>query len=303
MNRPAQKAIHLIFQIFKIKVAVFPRRMSLFCGRVLGMVFYLLDKRHRKVALKNLKVAFGHMSSPMERKRVARGSFMHFGQVLMDLIKFMTLSPEKRDALLTISGGAHLEEALKKGKGALIVTAHYGNWEMGISGLARFGKVDVIARALDNAFIENELRDLRGRLGAKVIYKNQAVRQTLRALEDNRIVAILIDQNVLRDQAIFVDFFGKTAATTPALAMFHLRAESPIIPGFCYPTPSHKYHMHLYEPVRVTLSGEREKDVIAITQVCTQAIEDQIRLNPQYWLWFHDRWRTQPEVSFNSGKI
>ncbi|MFC2164243.1 lysophospholipid acyltransferase family protein [Acidobacteriota bacterium] len=303
MNRPAQKAIYLIFQIIKFKVSIFPRRMSLFFGRVLGLVFYHLDKRHRRVALKNLTIAFGHSSSPRERRKIARGSFMHFGQVLMDLIKFMTLSPEKRDSLLTVSGGEHLVTALGKGKGALIVTAHYGNWEMGISGLAQFGKVDVIARALDNEFIERALHDLRAHLGAKVIYKNQAVRQTFRALEDNRIVAILIDQNVLRDQAIFVDFFGKKAATTPALAMFQLRSNAPVIPGFCYPTPSHKYHMQLYESVQLTLSGDRETDVTAITQACTQAIEEQIRQNPQYWLWFHDRWRTQPEVPFKSAKI
>jgi KDO2-lipid IV(A) lauroyltransferase len=131
-------------------------------------------------------------------------------------------------------------------------------------------------------------------LGARVIYKNQAARETLRSLKDNRIVAILIDQNVLREQATFVDFFGKTAATTPALATFHLRTEAPIIPCFCYPTPSRTYHLQLYESVQVTLSGDRETDVATITRACTRTIEDQIRQNPQYWLWFHDRWRSQP---------
>lgn len=303
MNRPAQKAIYLIFKIVKFKVSIFPRRMSLFFGRVLGMVFYLLDKNHRKVALKNLTIAFGSSSSPGERKKIARGSFMHFGQVLIDLIKFMTLSPQRKESLLTVSGREHLTAALGKGKGALVVTAHYGNWEMGIPGLAQNGKVDVIARALDNEFIERELQDLRACLGARVIYKNQAVRQTFRALEDNRIVAILIDQNVLRDQAIFVDFFEKSAATTPALATFHLRTGAPIIPAFCYPTASNTYNLQLHKPVQVSRTGDREADVISITQACTQIIEDQIRQNPLYWLWFHDRWRTQPEAPSDSGKI
>jgi KDO2-lipid IV(A) lauroyltransferase len=286
--------MYLIYRIFKFKVGLFPRRLSLFFGRLLGTLFYLLDKKHRKVALKNLAVAFGESHSLRERKKIARGSFMHFGEILMDLIKFTTLSPEKRDALLAVSGGEHLEEALKKGKGALISTAHYGNWEIGISGLARYGNVDVIARALDNEFIEKELLALRASLGARVIYKNEAARETLRALKDNRFVAILTDQNVLREQAIFVDFFGKTAATTPALATFHLRTEAPIIPCFCYPTSDLTYHMQFFEPIQISLSGDRERDVIAITQANTKAIEDQIRRNPQYWLWFHDRWRTQP---------
>jgi len=295
MNRPLQKTIYFVFLIIKYKAAILPRRVILFWGRVLGLIFYLLDKRHRDVALKNLTLALGGSSSPGDRKKIARRSFMHFGQMLMDLIKFMTLCSEKRDALLTVSGGKHLENALRRGKGALIVTAHYGSWEMGISGLARFGKVDAIARALDNEFIEKELHNLRASLGARVIYKNRAARETLRSLKDNHIVAILIDQNVLREQAIFVDFFGKEAATTPALATFHLRTGASIIPGFCYPTPARTYHLQLSEPLQITLSGNREIDVAAITQACTRTIEDQIGQNPQYWLWFHDRWRTQPK--------
>jgi KDO2-lipid IV(A) lauroyltransferase len=297
MNRTAQKTLYLLYWILKLKVALFPRRMGLFFGRLLGALVYALDKKHRKVALTNLAIAFGDSTSPRERHKIAQKSFMHFGEILLDLIKFTTLSPEKRDTLLTISGGEHLEEALKGGQGVLISTAHYGNWEMGISGLARYGSVDAIARALDNEFIEKELLALRGSLGARVIYKNQAARETLRALKDNRIVAILIDQNVLREQAIFVDFFGKTAATTPALATFHLRTKAPILPGFCYPTSDFNYHLQLFEPIQVPLSGDRERDVIAITQASTQAIEDQIRRNPQYWLWFHDRWRTQPKTN------
>ena len=294
MNRPAQKTIYLIYRIIKFKLALFPRRMDLSFGRLLGNLFYLLDKKRRKVALTNLAIAFGDSSPPQERKKIARSSFRHFGGVLIDLIKLTTLSPEKRNALLTLSGGEYLEEALLRGKGVLISTAHYGNWEMGISGLARYGKVDVIARALDNEFIEKDLLALRTGMGARVIYKNQAARETLRALKDNRIVAILIDQNVLRELAIFVDFFGKKAATTPALATFHIRTEAPIIPAFCYPTADHTYHLRLFEPIQISLSGDREKDVMAITQASTQVIEDQIRRNPQYWLWFHDRWRSQP---------
>jgi len=297
-----QKVAHIIFLIIKYKAALFPRGISLFFGRFLGLLFFLLDKRHRNLALKNVTIAFSHSLSLAERKKIARGSFIHFGQVLMDLIKFTTLSPQKRDALLTVRGGEHLEDALRKGKGALICAAHYGNWEMGISGLARFGKVDVIARALDNRYIERELLAFRASSGAKIIYKNQAARETLRALKNNRIVAILIDQNVLPEQAIFVKFFGKTAATTPALATFHLRTEAPIIPAFCYPTPANTYHLQLYEPIQVTLSGNHEKDVAIITQTCTTIIEDKIRHNPLYWLWFHDRWRSQPESPVETGK-
>jgi KDO2-lipid IV(A) lauroyltransferase len=107
-------------------------------------------------------------------------------------------------------------------------------------------------------------------------------------------VAILIDQNVLHDEAIFVDFFGKKAGTTPALATFHLRTGAPIIPAFALPTPSRGYHIQFHEALEFSPTGDLRRDIQHITQVCTKTIEDQIREKPEFWLWFHDRWRAQP---------
>ena len=223
-------------------------------------------------------------------------AFSHFGEVLFDLIKFSSLSEQKKQNLLTIEGEENVKTALTKEKGVLIVTAHYGNWELGIIILSKLGKIDVIARALDIKRLEDELLAIRESFGGRVIYKQQAMRQTLRSLKENRIVAILIDQNVLHDQAIFVDFFGKLAATTPALATFHLRTGAPIIPAFSLPRASRGYHIRLLEPLEFTLSGDVSADVQHITQECTKIIEDQIRAKPEFWLWFHDRWRTQPKI-------
>jgi KDO2-lipid IV(A) lauroyltransferase len=105
----------------------------------------------------------------------------------------------------------------------------------------------------------------------------------------------LIDQNVLRQQAVFVDFFGKKAATTPSLASFSLRTKAPLIPIFCYPTSSHAYHLKIFSPLSTTLGGNYHQEVLKITQICTKIIETQIRKNPDYWFWFHNRWKTRPE--------
>jgi KDO2-lipid IV(A) lauroyltransferase len=115
-------------------------------------------------------------------------------------------------------------------------------------------------------------------LGARVISKYHASRNVLQALRRNEIVAILIDQNVLREESVFVDFFNKKASTTPGLAMFHLRTEATIIPAFCYPTRDNKY-----------------TNILNITQACTKVIEEQIRARPESWLWFHDRWKSRPK--------
>jgi KDO2-lipid IV(A) lauroyltransferase len=289
------KVAHLIFLGFKGFIRLFPRKACLAIGRILGRIVYSFDKKHRDIALKNLHIAFGERKTIKERKQIARNSFKHFGSALFDIIKFSSLSEGKREALLSIEGEEHVRNALEKGKGALILTAHYGNWELGISSLAKHGEFHVIARALDIERLENELLIIREGFGAKVIYKQQATRHTLRALKENQIVAILIDQNVLHDQAIFVEFFGKPAGTTPALATFHLRTGAPIIPAFCSPLPASGYFIKILEGFEFSPTGDHSADVLLITQECTKIIEKQIRDKPEFWLWFHDRWRTQPE--------
>lgn len=294
MAKKSQKFIYALFQGFKGLITVLPRNLCLLLGRILGHAVFFCDNKHRRIALKNLQIAFGGNISLSTQKRIARRSFAHFGEVLFDLIKFSRLSGPKREQLLSIEGKEHMQAALARGNGALIVTAHLGNWEFGIILLSRLGRFNVIARALDDRRLEEELLALRESFGAKVIYKQQALRQTLRLLKDNEIAAILIDQNVLHDQAIFVDFFGKPAATTPSLALFHLRSGAPIVPAFCLPTASKGYHTRLFKPLEFPSTGNHGADVKYITQECTRIIERQIRENPEFWLWFHDRWRTQP---------
>ena len=295
MSEFGHKLAHLLFLGFNAFIRLLPRKACLAIGRMLGHTVYSLDKKHRDIALKNLHIAFGERKTITERRHIARNSFKHFGSALFDIIKFSSLSEGKRETLLSIEGEEHVRNALKKGKGALILTAHYGNWELGIYPLAKHGEFHVIARALDIERLEKELLIIREGFGAKVIYKQQATRQTLRALKENQIVAILIDQNVLHDQAIFVEFFGKPAGTTPALATFHLRTGAPIIPAFCSPLPTQRYFIKILGSLEFSPTGDHSADVLRITQECTKIIENQIRDKPEFWLWFHDRWRSQPK--------
>jgi len=285
----------LLFQITKAILSVLSRTLCLSLGKTLGLSFYYLDKRHRLIALSNLKIAFGKELSASELKRIARNSFMHFGKTFMDIIKFPHLEEKKRNALINVEGEENLHKALREKKGALFFSAHYGRWEIIPFFLAKKGKLSIIARPLDNKLLEKELLKLRTSQGSNVIYKHQATKKILQSLRAREMVALMIDQNVLRQQAVFVDFFGKKAATTPGLAAFFLRTKSPIIPIFCYPTLSHAYSIKIFSPLSITLGGNYNQEVLKITQICTKIIETQIRKNPEYWFWFHNRWKTRPE--------
>jgi len=292
----------LIFKAFRGLVRTLPRPVCLSLGRGLGFLAYALDGRHRRLALSNLRTAFGDGMTGRARSRTARASFLHFGATLFDIFKLAGRGHAEVASRISVEGAENLRAALRQGKGALLFTAHFGNWEVGSVPIARMGRLSVVARPLDNARLERELLAVRSRLGAEIIYKSWATRPILHALRRNEMVAILIDQNVLRDQAVFVDFFGKPAATTPALATFHLRTGAPLLPVFCVPGPPRGYRLKIHPPLRIRPEGDFGRDVLKITQVCTKIIEGEIRERPGLWLWFHNRWKSRPAGAPSGAK-
>ena len=281
------RALRLLFRLL-------PRSACLWIGEAVGGTVFRLDGKHRRLAMANLLTAFGPALDPAARRRLARDSFRHFGRVTADNLKWNHLRPARRAALLKVSGAEHIRRALGEGKGGLIFTAHFGNWEVAAEAVAALAPLSVVARPLDSPLLEDEVTRFRERRGTSVISKFRAARPILQALGKNELVAILIDQNVLRSQAVFVDFFGRPAATTPGLAAFHLRSRSPLIPVFCSPGPSSSYRVEIGEPLTFAPGGEFERDVLKITQACTKMIETEIRRNPGLWFWFHNRWKSRP---------
>jgi KDO2-lipid IV(A) lauroyltransferase len=278
-----------------VSAAVFfiPRPAVLVLGRCLGRLFYRVSPRHRRIARANLEIAFGKEKTAGQRRAIARASFAHFGRVTLETIKFSHYSPDRILRLIDIEGGEHLERALAAGKGALAFTAHYGNWETITPTFLRFGPLYAIVRRLDNRLVDRRLTALRIRMGGGAIDKMGAARPILRVLKSGGILAILIDQNVLRGEAVFVDFFGRSAATTPGLATFHILMGAPLVPIFCLPR-GRRLLWRILPPPEIPLTGRREADVLKITQFCTKMIEDQIRRAPEWWLWMHKRWNTRP---------
>jgi KDO2-lipid IV(A) lauroyltransferase len=294
MTTPSRILNFILYGGLQFAAIVFPRPVLLFKGRVWGFFLYFLDKKHRTLAHQNIAIAFPDKSLSFRRK-IARKSFIQFGEVIFDLLKISHFSNKKISRLLAIEGEQYLEKALKEKKGVLLFSAHYGNWEIASFLLSRISKLHVVARPLDSFFWEKKILNLRKKLGASVIYKHEAARKVMKALHNQETVAILIDQNVLRSQAIFVNFFGKQAATTPSLATFHLRTLAPIVPVFCYPEKDHTYRVQIMPPVQVASGEKNDQSVLKITQICSKIIENQIRSRPQFWFWVHNRWKTRPK--------
>jgi Kdo2-lipid IVA lauroyltransferase/acyltransferase len=261
-------------------------------GAALGRLAYYVDRRHRRVALRNLARAFPSRTEA-DRATIARSVFAHFGSVIAELLKVSTMRPEQLIALVETEGDEHCWNALKAERGILCFTGHFGYWEVqAIASAARFVPIAVLARRLDNPYLHRMLEEIRTMTGNQVIYRHGAIRRILRELAANRAVAMLIDQHLQRD-AIMVDFFRRPAATTAALAVLALRTGAIVLPVFALPMAGGRYKLVYEHPVEPP--SEDSPDAIReFTQRCSDVLEMYVRKHPELWLWMHRRWRDDP---------
>ena len=264
-------------------------------GRALGDACWRGMPRYRKVAMANLRRAYGHEWDETRIESCARASFRHTGMTLAEFfLREPRITAEEIDREVRFEGQEHYDAAFARGKGSLLVTAHYGNWEMMGPRLARAGyQVNAISRTADDPALERMIESIRTRSGLKQIPRRQAAREGLGALRRNEILAILLDQNTL-EGGVFVPFFGYPASTATGPAVFSLKTGAAIVPTFCIREPDGSHTMRAWEPILPQPTGNRSLDVYHLTAAITHVIEQQIREQPELWLWLHNRWKLQP---------
>lgn len=276
-------------------VRLLPQRATLAAGDLLGLAFYALDRPHRRLSRGNLEAAFPRRT-PKEIERTVRGVFRHFGRLLTEMLRVSALSHEQLRALCVFDGLERAQQAFAQGRGALFVTGHFGFWELqALAHPLAMAPIAVVARALDNPLLHDLLERLRTSTGNQVIYRRGGLRRILRTLQQNGGVALLIDQHIQAPDAVMVDFFGRPASTTSAVAVLAHRTGAVVIPVFALPMPDGRYRMVYEHPVEPP-TDESPEAVRDFTQRCTDVLEMYVRKYPAYWLWMHRRWRTpEPE--------
>jgi KDO2-lipid IV(A) lauroyltransferase len=285
-----QRTEYALVAATRALVRVLPHPAVRALGASLGLIFYVVDRGHRQVALANLGQAFPSRP-PRERRAIARRMFAHFGRLLFEILKFSTLSDAAMLRRIEFEGEDRARRAYAGGRGVLFFTGHFGFWELHamVHGLA-LQPIGVLARALDNPALNRLLEEARTRTGNSVIYRQGAVRRVLKTLAAGQGVAMLIDQHMHSPDAIWVDFFERPAATTSTLAALALRTGAPVVPVFALPIAGGRYRM-IYEHAVEPPAGEGPEAVREFTQRCTDVLEMYVRRHPELWLWMHRRWR------------
>jgi KDO2-lipid IV(A) lauroyltransferase len=281
---------YLIVRLLITVVRFMPGVLVRACGTVLGLTFYFVDRAHRRIAERNLATAFPARPEA-ERRAIARAAFAHFGRLLFELLQFATLSPDEMRARVEVDGEDRSRLAYAQGKGVLFVTGHFGFWELqAMVHAVQVEPVTILARALDNPYLNGLLEDIRQRTGNTVVYRRGTIRRVMRTLHAGHGVAVLIDQHIVTRDAIYVDFFERPAATTSAVAALALRTGAPVVPVFALPLGGGRYRMIYEHPVEPPRADSAEA-IREFTQRCTDVLEMYVRRHPELWLWMHRRWR------------
>jgi Kdo2-lipid IVA lauroyltransferase/acyltransferase len=266
-------------------------------GTAGGWLGYLLDIRHIRIGLRNLAFAFPDMS-PTERRRILRASYINLGLSATEYIRlggFFYRRIRRRVKYSRFEYWAQMNRRYP-GKGAVILTGHFGNFELLPAAHALHGYPITVVHHTQRFLAGDALMTyVRGRTGVKVIRKHSAARAVLKSLRQGELVGIPLDQNAKRSEAVFVPFFGELAATSSGLARVVAIADVPVVPVFLLRERNRRRHrIEILDEIPVQRSNDPRADIEENTRRFTRAIEDFARRHPTQFLWTHRRYRTRP---------
>jgi len=291
IRRMRHRIEYLLIRGLGTLVQILPYQASIYIGSFLGDLAFSLIGVRRKVTLENLKKAFGQSLAEKEVRRIAREAYRNIGRGLVEYAMFPVLK-KKLDKLVKFEGLENFDRALTGKKGAVLIAGHFGSWElMGAATSQKGYPIDFLVGEQHNLLVDNLMNEYRQLMGIGIIKMGVATRGVIKALRNNRFVAMLSDQDAGKDGTM-VNFFGYPASTPKGPAAFVLKTEAPIIMGFIIRQDNGRQKIIFEEPIYIRKSKNKNDDIRNLTQAYTSLLEEYIRKYPDHWFWPHRRWKS-----------
>lgn len=289
-NPLLQRAEYALYRVIARAISSASEERTARWGTRIGDLGKRVLRSRDRMAMRNIADAFPEMPET-ERRRVIDECWRHFGREMLEFVRIQSMSLEEIAERCPIVKLEILDAARARGKGAIVISAHWGGWEVGgLAVMSRVENVLTVARPLDNELLERDLARLRARTGAQVVDRRNAARPLLKALSDNAMVILLPDQAVQPREGVLVPFIRRKAWTTDAPAKMALKRGSTIVFAFCIPDGL-RHQIEFVESIDVEQLSEAERDPVALTARINEVIARRIAARPELWLWMHDRWK------------
>lgn len=275
---------------------MFPPDWNVATARACGWFWFRVMKRHRERARENLRAAFGEEVSEARIMRTVRRSMQQMAMMVMELM----LTPRRitewnwpHHVRLRNLGPA--VEVLLNGKGVILLTAHFGNWELLGYTLATLGfDINAVMRPLDNPYLNAYLERTRAKTGLKLIYKKGASAVADEILRSGAALCFIADQDAGR-KGVFVDFFGRPASTYKSIGLLAMIHEVPVVVGYARRiSAGFQYEIGVNRVIHPQEWQGRPDALKWLTREYSRAMEEFIRADPDQYLWVHRRWKTRP---------
>ena len=287
---------YLLFLTASLVFSRLPTKMAHGLGRGLGKVAFVLDSRHRRIAMENLRIALRDGRSENEIRDLARASFFHLTSALVEICRYREFRKGPVERFVDFEGVPRVIEAREGGRGIVLITGHLGAWELGALAAPMIGyPLEVVFRPLDNPYLDRWLVRARSSTGNRAIPKKNALRPILSSLQKGGMIVVLMDLNTMRSEGVFVDFFGRLASTTYAPALLALRTGAAVFPILTLRQEERRLKVIVGEEIPLLSSGSLQKDLVDNTARFTKVLEGYIREHPEQWFWPHERWKTRPK--------
>jgi KDO2-lipid IV(A) lauroyltransferase len=272
-----------------------PLERAVRLGGAMGPVAMAFDRGNRSIALCNLTIAFPEIDDAA-RLSILRDTYRNFGRMAAEWVHFFELNPGNIASYVTYDGRQHWDEAIRlsNGRGILVLTGHFGNFELLSLGHSLHGnRIAIVQRPNRNPIIDRAVAARRLRNGNLTVSRKGAGREILRLLRQNWMVAVPLDLDVRR--GVFVDFFSLKASTSDALARIAIASHAPVLPAFMVREgASTRHRITLFPPIVAVRGDDRDDAVREYTQQFTSLFEAMVRRYPDQWNWIHRRWKTRP---------
>jgi len=282
-----------LYKFFGFLLKRLPDNIVRMIMQSLAWFAYTVSKKHQKIIDSNLDIAFNPPLDKEKKKSIGIAAFMNLVDTVFGIIRRDGMAKNEVIQNVVFEGSEIIEQYQKEGKNFILVTGHYGNWELLSQSIAiKFDLTLVgVGRKIDSDVMDAVLKQNRERFNVEMVYKKGAMKGCIKSINQGKVVGILTDQAIRKNQSIDIDFFGQKATHTALASILSRKFGLDLIPAYISTEDYEHYKVKIYEPIKHLKTENQEEDLAILTQQQADVTQKVIMQAPKQWFWMHRRWK------------
>lgn len=289
---------YYLFRFFETLFLALPNSIQRGLILALAKVAFWIDTKHKKIIKANLDLTIKDQISQEKYNSIFKHCHKNLALVLLQVLRSSRLSIEDMKRSVRFENRHYIDEAIKEGRKIIIISAHYGNWELGATAVgALIHPITSIHKKMNDPYFDDYLLRSRTKFNMTMVEKKGAIRHLVKALKNDQIITMMIDQNVNPKDGIYIDFLGAKATQSAAPAFLARKFDALIIPVLIHTSPEKEDVITVFEPIVTPNTDDEQRDILESTQAQADMLAHVIKAHPEPWFWCHKRWKSAyPEI-------